>query len=462
MNGPGAWTLTVAFLFALGKMDLPAQETGQAAGLWPNSAEACRELGRWVCPRGSPLCHRPAHWVVGVDISGSTQWGWLDVARDLLRDWIGYVVVPGDRVTLIAFDDEVRTFGPWDVQDRAALLTTFLDPLRVREGRSGSAVDRAREKALELAAQAARASPGRVACTLLFADRDSTDSLPGARTPATASLTHRFGSQFVLWPAGKDAQVVERETELKIVCRDGQKIASPIVFHSLARRAEAVPMSANLLPRRIPASTNVPPPPPPPPDPWKWMRQWLWLATFGVGLLALFGLGGWLWSAEGGKLTNLDKKQSSSLPWRPFRQREKEVRATHHGPGFCLSPQRQGMEDGLVLRAKLHNPFAWKPWSVQLTALGGYNVRQGAGSWSDKLVLETGEQAIEVKDSNGIVARGKVAFAPDQGTHRVWQAFIVGAGVWLVLLLTEPFLLAALPVPLMPMVEQPQPELLCE
>lgn len=134
------WVGGLAILIFIGGGGHPAEESDRFT--YSNATEACRYLGRWVCPPGSALCYRPVHWVLGIDISGSGAWGWLDVAKDLLRDWIQYVVVPKDRVQLILFDDEVRTFSPWKVEDRDALLNSLLDPVRVREGRKGSAIAR--------------------------------------------------------------------------------------------------------------------------------------------------------------------------------------------------------------------------------------------------------------------------------------------------------------------------------
>jgi hypothetical protein len=453
------WMGGMAILVLVGIDPLPAEE--RSPTLFPNATEACRSLGRWVFSPDAPLCHRPVYWVLGVDISGSGAWGWLDVARDLLRDWGQYVVVPGDRVQLVVFDDEVRAFGPWDVEDRNALLSVLLDPVRVREGHLGSAVDRAREKVLQLAARADH--PSRAVCTLLLADRDSTDSLPGAATPITQSLAQQFGAQFVLWSAGNNAKAVERETELKIVCRDGQKIASLIVFHSLSRRAKEVPRRPDWPPRQIPASTSVPPPPPLPPDPWSGTRRWLRPLTIVIGLLGLLAWGGWLFSAEGGQLINKDLSRSSVLRWRPYPVRPIEVQASYHGRGFGLAPVRPGLEDALVAQARLANPFAWGPWVARLTALEGYEIRFKDGMWSPEITLGAAERGIEVRDNSGIVARGTVKFEPEVRVQKGWRRGIVLAGVWLVLwLLVEPWILATLPVPVPPVIEQPQPELLCD
>lgn len=466
MNKRGFWMGGIALLVLIGVKSLSAEEGSLI--LFPNATEACRDLGRWVCSRDSPLCHRPVHWVLGVDISGSGAWGWLDVAKDLLRDWVQYVVVPGDRVQLVVFDDEVRTFGPWDVEDRNALLSALMDPVRVRQGRRGSAVDEARREALQLAVQADHRS--QAVCTLLLADRDNTDSLPGASTPITQSLTQQFGSQFVLWPTGRNAKVVERETELKIVCRDGQKIASLIVFHSLSRQAQNVPLQSDWPPRQIPASTNIPLPLPPPPDPWSGVRRWLRPLTFIVGLIALLVLAGWLFSAEAGKLINKDLGKSGVLLWRPFRLPGAswgdpllQVRASHQSPGFCLAPARPGSGEALVAQARLDNPLAWSPWVARLTALEGYEIRLKDGIWSPKITVGATEQEVEVKDVAGIVARGKVRFEPEARVQKGWKGGIALVGVWLVLwLLIEPLFLAALPVPEAPVVAPPQPERLCD
>lgn len=250
----------------------------------------------------------------------------------------------------------------------------------------------------------------------------------------------------------------------------GRRLPLSIVFHNLARSPESRPLQPDLLPRQIPASTNIPPPLPPPPDPWAGVRKGLWPLTFVVGLGVFLVLAVWLLSANGGKLINKDLNKSSEVPWCPFRRpwgssRHPVVRvkAAHHGTGFCLSPLRPGLEEPLIAQVRLANPFAWGPWEVQLTTLEGYEIRrQEEGIWSPRVTLGARDQVVEVKDGAGIVARGTLRFEPENRVQKGWKSLIVVGVLGVMWLIATPFFLAALPVPPTPVVVPPQPELLCD
>ncbi len=295
-------------------------------GVLRNPTEACRRLAQDLQKRAPSITHHNVHWLFGMDISGSMRGGRLDSAKEMLRQWVTYVVVPGDRITLAAFDDEVRLFGPWEVgSDKAPLLTSLLDPLSVRfRPGGGSALQDVREKLLSVAA--ADTDKERAPITLLITDRDDPDAMP-REDNFSRRLVERYGGQFTANAEQKNEDAIEGQVPVSILKPSGQGITYLVVIVSVATRASALPAKSGMEPRRIPLAEPVtmrhegh--------DPAAGLRAFLALVPW-IVLAVTAVLAAWLWTAgRAGRLVGDTQHGNLILPWRPFRQPPRNIPAS--------------------------------------------------------------------------------------------------------------------------------------
>ncbi|MDH7568714.1 MAG: VWA domain-containing protein [Armatimonadota bacterium] len=406
-----------------------------------NPTEACRMIALDLRARAPSLSRRPAHWFIAVDVSASMGQGELDAAKSLLRDYLTYVVVPEDRITLLAFDDELRIFGPWDAgSDRGELIARVLDPLGVRPNRWGSNVHAARAKVLDLALAAFKKDQTRVPATLLITDRDDPDALPRADS-FTQELKQRYGAWMGAREEG-EAEGVESQAQWAVRQPGGVREVYLVVVTSVHRTAASVPQSA--VSRRVPlaepyAYDEVPP------DPAAGLRRLLLLLPWTV-LGALGALAAWVWArGRGGTLVAGDGDRLT-LPWRPLLRRPLRVAASRSTHGFRLEPVRPDFV-GDVLEVSIENPWSPAGWCALLSAVPPYEVRKDDQGWGEYVTLEPGVAAdVVIRDDAGHVASQRIKFVPD-ATLRHYRWMLVLLGLFVVSLVVSPMLNAALGPP---------------
>jgi von Willebrand factor type A domain len=431
----------------------PAQDTpapmpdGPGPAVLQNPTQGCYELGLYLKEHFPSMCHQPIHWMIGVDISGSMAGDRLDTVKMLLRQWMESLAAPADRVSLIAFDDEVRRFGPWHLEnDRSALQTALDSELTVRLGRRGSALHAARERLLEMAMDVDRSASGYLPLTMLFADRDDPDTSK-ARPDFARHMLRRFDSVLAAGQDAHDQPAIEGEKQLAIVPPGRSGVVYLVALVSGGRRTVGMAPNGPPVSRRVPlfperVITNDAGP-----DPWSGVRLL-------VALLPLVSLGGCglllflLWNAPAGELINSATRQTMSIPWRSFRQPPCRIVASHNKAGLCLQPQRERLGDPIVLQASLDNPTNWSSWRTRLQALSNYEVRMEGDLWGEQVILGSGkERMVSVQDVRGSVAAGRVEFRENLRTRNLLRMAIAMIVLLMLLMVLGPVAGALLPSP---------------
>lgn len=196
MNEPVSKPLSIACLLLLLLWLRPG--AAQQANIADSERRAAQLVAGQIrdCHR-DVVCRYPVHWVLAVDLSGSTQGIVLPTEKAILHELVQYVATPGDLIELLPFDDQVDfelllVSGParkryeLAVEEQAyeaelAACQTVIRELSYRPGRKNTDLDRALRTGLERIASAAAADPNRVAVLVLLSDTttpDGADPLP--------------------------------------------------------------------------------------------------------------------------------------------------------------------------------------------------------------------------------------------------------------------------------------------
>jgi len=436
----------VLLLLCLAAGPAPAQTPGASPGTSDESVLAStRNLAIETSQRFPDLCFRRAHWVFAVDISGGMQKAdgdRLDLARKLLGAWMRYPLHPDDRVSVIPFDDEVLEGSSVQIgADPAAAAASILTPLQIREGRKGTALQKAWETALAKAAN----TPEYLSVAILLSDRVHDEAVHGGEDPTTfrKRVSGRYAAALGASqePASSAAEGPWAADQLAFRSPSGGRIQLPYLI-SGSRSPGGVPELTGTGRRRIPVVT-----PEMPSDPLGGVRLAPLFLAAGV-LLALVVTGYRLWKEPAGSLMDLDNRNAPlNFPWRPFQQVSKGVYSGQNTSEFALRPpvshtdEEQGPPPGggdvQLLRAILENPEDRAPWTLRLQTQDRYQVSSdrmatdGAGErlvridWNDHLVLAPGvEYHVRVRQSGRGVGQGRLMFKQNEKARKLYrQAF---------------------------------------
>lgn len=452
--------LVAAGLAALWPVPSAAQDRSLPATL-RNATEGCRKIGYDLKERCPSVCGHSIHWLVAVDVSGSMAGGRLDAVKGILRDWATYVTAPGDKGTLLLFDNEVRVITLRDVaEDRSPFVHELLDPISVRPERKGTTLQQARERLLELAAQADRSEPNHVVVAMLFSDRDDPDHMP-RNDSFTTGLQRRFAGQFAWREGAAKGDKIEGETPLDLVAPGTRSGTIQLVWvSSVARRGPTTPAGggARSLPLMEPVVNRSDTT-----DPYAGIRAFLRVLPL-VLFLVFVGTAVWLWlCGRAGRLDGGVDYGQTSLPWRPVKAATADVWSSQNAKGFRLVPLRKDF-DAVVMRAAVPGWWRWGQWDAHLTSIYPYDVdRDREGRLETAVISPGAEHELKAYDSSGPVGAARVRFKPDVTTHRVYRtAVVLLAAAVLTAVLIGPVMQAALPPPPQAIVTTVTTESLCQ
>jgi hypothetical protein len=360
----------------------------------------CQQFGR-DCAKASPdLRQSRAHWLVGVDCSGSML-GKLDPLKAMLQVWLKLVVVAGDRLTILPFDNKVLAPTTFDVKaDDYAALAGKVNPLLAVHSGKGTALDEARGALAKEAVADQQKDPTWDYVTIILSDRDDRDQ--GAPARISAASTGDFEDE---------------QQYLYVVTADGQKkVSLRSLIRVLKPKGQAGSIEAT---RKVPL-TEPRDETTPGSDPDANLRHTLGLVHWIPAGLALLMLG-WLFGPDSpGLFLRNPGGRSTSVPWWIGKPRLLPVHASRNRSDFCLEPVRSDMGDRLVLKAMLANPWALGQWRVRLTASEGMVF----GNEEQELEWPRGQHQLVIKDKNGVLVDRPLVVDVKTGTLMLWRAVL--------------------------------------
>ena len=406
--------------------------------------QACASLEKFVQEHFPSIDSRLVHWFFAVDVSRSMG-PKVQATSGILKHFLEYMTVPGDKITLITFDDEVRLhpndhlltnaselLSPiplWDVEsDKSGLKADLSEPIHIRENRQGTAIDVCRRQMFK---------------TGMFADKSDSERFP--ILIEIADLDEAEGASEVL-PIDKDTDFVGGEggksiqTHLQLPISIGGKSVELNVRLSGARTADSRPSHA--LDRRLPLAEREEVRYP---DTYAHIRAavlWIPLALFALAAIAVAVAV----RVPAGYIVNLVQGTRLWLHW-PIQGPGVRVMASRNEGAFALPPLRQGLGDPTIMTVRTQ-PKGGLRWIARFETLGAYQVKTELGLWdrtrdlSDKEIAE-----VRIRDSGGEVASGRIEWVENRAIRVAW---VVTAGLvvmFMLALVVTPMLTNQIPTP---------------
>lgn len=365
----------------------------------------CAEIADFCVTQVPQLRDHAAHWFIAIDVSGSMPPRHEPLTR-VLDTFIEYVMVPGDQVSEILFDDQIRAI-PGDTvityaatlpvlpveTNRGELKHAMLSEIRVRRGRpGGTAVDDAWEQLFLGAEKAESATPRVLPVLLELSDRTNTEELQ-RRDNHMTQLERRFAGAFGSGANGTKLQSLKR---IDLECVKGQK--DLWVRLSVARNTAAYPATG--VSRKKPLAEPIVSPEPQ--DVWENART---LAH--VGSMALFCIGGFLlfqaYRSPVGHLRSDTLRRALDLR---YHERPQLIAASRNEvSAFHIAPERAGLPDPPVFEVRPEHTRGLQ-WQAVLSSRPGYHFSDPYGVPITTLTLSPSTHTeVKVTDTSGLVAR---------------------------------------------------------
>lgn len=406
--------------------------------------QSCATLEKFIQDKFPSIDSRLVHWIFAVDVSRSMG-PKVQSTANILKLYLKYMAVPGDKVTLFTFDDEVwlhpndrlletssRLELPlpnWIVEtDKSGLEADVSEPIHIRDNRQGTVVDQCRRQLFEAGALVDKSDSERFPVLIEIGDLDRQEG--GSTAPALESDAGFEGAE-----GGKTAQ-----THLQLSINVGGKDVELLVRLSGSKTASARP--AHALDRRIPLPEREEVRYP---DPYAHVRAAIPWAPLGVFILAAISVAVAV-RVPAGYVVNVVSGTRLWLSW-PFQGPGLRVMASRNEGAFALPPLRQGLGDPAIMTVRTL-PKRGLRWVARFETLGSYQVNTELGLWdrtrdlTDKDICD-----VRVRDSGGDVASGRIEWVENRGARIAWLVAGILVVLFVLALVASPMLAHLIPTP---------------